>query len=159
MTEKDKDGWREKEKDKQRQEGEGGDKSLEQDSPVSTALAEGSARSRADLPSVLRMPGSAPCWSSTVQGKHKQYLSSGRHRLALTPPLTLALTPPLTALTPPLTALTPLAPPPPPPVPLAASALPGMAPTRTHIARGGRGEGEKGCRRAERHCRGRIPCH
>lgn len=36
-------------------------------SPVRTALAEGSARSRADFPSVLRMLGSAPCWSSTVR--------------------------------------------------------------------------------------------
>lgn len=59
-------------------------------SPVRTALADGSARSRADLPSVLRMLGSAPCWSRTVQGKHKQYLNSGRQRLLLGPlaPLT-----------------------------------------------------------------------
>lgn len=54
-------------------------------SPVSTALADGSARSRADFPSVLRMFGSPPCWSSTVQGKHKQYRNSGRQRLLLGP--------------------------------------------------------------------------
>lgn len=35
------------------------------DWPVRTALAEGSARSKADLPSVFRMFGSAPCWSNT----------------------------------------------------------------------------------------------
>lgn len=49
--------------------------------PVSTAFAEGSARSSADFPSVFRMFGSAPCCSSTVQGKQKQYLTSGIHRL------------------------------------------------------------------------------
>lgn len=40
----------------------------EADSPVRTALAEGSARSRADFPSVFRMFGSAPCCSSTETG-------------------------------------------------------------------------------------------
>jgi len=49
--------------------------------PVSTAFAEGSARSSADFPSVFRMFGSAPCCSSTVQGKQKQYLTSGIHGL------------------------------------------------------------------------------
>lgn len=36
-----------------------------------TALAEGSARSRADFPSVLRMFGSAPCWSNTKKEQKK----------------------------------------------------------------------------------------
>lgn len=35
-------------------------------SPVSTALVEGSDRSNAVLPSVLRIVGSAPCCSSTA---------------------------------------------------------------------------------------------
>lgn len=42
-------------------------------SPVRTVLAEGSARSRADLPSVFLMFGSAPCWSNTVRNRIKQY--------------------------------------------------------------------------------------
>ena len=37
-------------------------------SPFRTVLVTGSARSRGDLPSVLRMVGSAPCWSSTGGG-------------------------------------------------------------------------------------------
>lgn len=41
--------------------------------PVRTVLAEGSARSRADLPSVFLMFGSAPCWSNTVRNRSKQY--------------------------------------------------------------------------------------
>lgn len=49
--------------------------------PVRTALADESARSRADFPSVFRMFGSAPCCSSTVQGKQRQYLTSGIQRL------------------------------------------------------------------------------
>lgn len=42
-------------------------------SPVRTVLAEGSARSRADLPSVFLMFGSAPCWSNTERNRIKQY--------------------------------------------------------------------------------------
>lgn len=48
------------------------------DLPVRTALADGSAKSNAVLPSVFRMVGSAPCCKSTAKNSNTTF-QNGHH--------------------------------------------------------------------------------